>query len=113
MFRLSESTLSCLLQFLKKERKKLVFIPQDKQMPLKGLRVIETQTLGSKLSLKKKIPPPHVDRLFIELMLHVSHVKQMRSQPIHLTHKLKYQESFFCVYSEIMASSKSNMQSLG
>ena len=74
MFRLSESTLSCLLQFLQKERKKLVFIRQNKQMPLKGLRVIETQTLGSKLSLKK-IPPPHVDRLFIELMLHISHVK--------------------------------------
>ena len=27
--------------------------------------------------------------LFIELMLHLSHVKQMNSQTIHLTHELK------------------------
>ena len=30
-----------------------------------------------------------VDLLFIELMLHLSHVKQMYSQTIHLTHELK------------------------
>ena len=29
-----------------------------------------------------------MDLLFIELMSHLSHVKQMYSQPIHLTHEL-------------------------
>ena len=36
----------------------------------------------------KEVPITLVDILFIELMLHLSHVKQMFSRPIRLTHEL-------------------------
>ena len=33
-------------------------------------------------------PGPHSGRLFLNVMLHLSHVKQLYSQPLHLTHEL-------------------------
>ena len=51
-------------------------------------QVVEYQRLHQKGSSFFKAATTLVDLLFIELMSHLSHVMQMYSQPIHLTHEL-------------------------
>ena len=47
------------------------------------------KTLGSVILLTfLKVATTLVDLLFVELVLHLSHVKKMYSQPINLTHEL-------------------------
>ena len=48
--------------------------------------MVLTLTFSSILFLK--VATTLVDLLFIELMSHLTHVKQMYSQAIHLTHEL-------------------------
>ena len=61
------------------------------QLALSLLTVHEMPSLSFEILITLiflKVATTLVDLLFIEHMLHLSHVKQMHSQPIHLAHEL-------------------------
>ena len=68
-------------------------MPKDKYAgsdpdPTQFLFVSPEQKRADQVGLFLKVATTLVDLLFIQLMSHPSHAKQMCSQPMHLTHEL-------------------------